>query len=537
MTEKNVPWIFGKSLTPFINAQARVSLSPADGLPTARVLWPSPTRLTRRELTGDISERGHCNETRPRERAAEGSTARTRGDKQVVGQPVRPGGCDEQDERKDGEHRRASSRSAEQDTASLRSAARQCFDAGSTTGPSCCIPRLVRCSAPSLTGPLARSVALSCSRRKHVQRCLLRATRRTTCTRNHLRGVDYGATATKTQRHRQAGGRRSHREPSSPGRPERHRPCKTWHDLAQACRRQQASSRYVRCTKEPDGQHRSRLRHVDDRRRQPTCQTSPYVGQRTASRPDRGSGPIKLLQVGGRRTRQDANASRCSCRRTRPVHDNFAVTIKVGGSLQTPSPPTADRPTSGRRQARRRRSTAGIRARLDAQRPEIGAGCTGPYAVNTGPSVPGPRAEPASRLRRSWSLRMDETGSSRVSRDRIVNLRILGSEKPTAEQLHGQQPLAEYRSSRRTPADHPGVRVPYGSIPTGSGNQRFPSPDFALLLHDGLDRPRQRLRSNPCRATATTRSHRATETPARRPFHQVRRHLSTTAETATPPAT
>ena len=320
MTEKNVPWIFGKLFTPFINAQARVSIlqqTTADNVEALAVADSAPVAARAYFVNEDnndaIITSAPLNDLGPNAQGQEmwGNPSglavamnKTNGSTANIGVVIALSGNTER------HHVRSSVRAV------LRS---ELLDRPEPAA----YPRLVcgRDAEPDRPArPIRRSVR-AC--RKHVQRCLL-LEHHDHVHRNHLR-VGGLRLDQHERRHRQAGGRWIHRERIDARGDQRQRGSMDRDDLAQTSRsepRSTCSSPARRATAQPVARARRR------RRRSPTfnVRTRP-VRHRARSRVP-GSRRLEVR----RRTR---TRSRYASRRTPAgCTHNLAVTINVAASLQ-----------------------------------------------------------------------------------------------------------------------------------------------------------------------------------------------------------
>ena len=188
MTEKNVPWIFGKSLTPFVNAQARVSifqqttednfeaLAVADSAPVAARAYfvdedNNDAIITSAPLS-DLGPNAQGQEVWGNPSGLAVAMDKTKGSTANIGVVIALSGN-------------------KTDTTCGQPYV-QCFDHSSPTGPTLLhIQGWSAAGTPSLTGPLARSVALSAPTGSTCSDAYYSNTT-TTCTETISAWVDYG---------------------------------------------------------------------------------------------------------------------------------------------------------------------------------------------------------------------------------------------------------------------------------------------------------------------------------------------------------
>ena len=199
----------------------------------------------------------------------------------------------------------------------------QCFDQSSSTGPSLLhIQGWSAAGTPSLTGPLARSVALSAPAGSTCSDAYYSNTT-TTCTETISAWVDYGSTNTKGVTVKPVVAGSTGERPDARG-DQRQRRSMDRDDLAQASRSEQ--DRPARRLRE--GQRRSLWHeHVD---------VGDDLQRSTSVRRWYGIGPdLGCLALGGWRCAQDANSFEvCEPQNTAGCTHNLAVTINVAASLQ-----------------------------------------------------------------------------------------------------------------------------------------------------------------------------------------------------------
>ena len=369
MTEKDVPWIFGKLFTPFINAQARVSIfqqTTADNVEALAVADSAPVAATAYFVDEDnndaIIASAPLKDLGPNAQGQEvwGNPSglavamnKTKGSTANIGVVI--------------------ALSGKKNDTTCGHAYVQCFDQSSSTGPSLLhIQGWSAAGTPSLAGPLARSVALSAPAGSTCSDAYYSNTT-TTCTETISAWVDYGSTITKgvTVKPVVAGSTESALTPGATngsavqwtGRISLKQAGANKVDLLVTC----AKGKGAAC-----GTSKSTSATISNVQR-------PYAAG-TASGPISGAW---LSEVGGA---QDANSFEvCEPQNTAGCTHNLAVTINVAASLQN-SQRFAD-PTYPIRIGTSQGNVVGCGANpspsASQYRQNLAQGCTGPFAVNT----------------------------------------------------------------------------------------------------------------------------------------------------------
>ena len=198
------------------------------------------------------------------------------------------------------------------------------------------------------------------------------------------------------------------------------------------------------------------------------CTGTTNVVQRTFSASDTRSGPIRLLQLGDLSSTSGVNAvQRCS-----PTHPScttdFVVRVGVGGTLalSRPSdPPTVLRVTGGSQ-------TQAIDCGMKFE-DALATGCTQVYARNTGQAC---TASPP------LNCVAPDTGNHPNKIGQGLNQRILGDQRASNGCIAPNQ-WPDYDPS--DPRIVPLVIVPYGSFQGSGSNDRYPVQDFAYFYITG----------------------------------------------------
>ena len=234
MTEKNVPWIFGKLFTPFINAQARVSIlqqTTDDTLEALAVADSDPVAgrayFVNEDNNDAIITSAPLNDLGPNAQGQE-----------VWGNPSGLAVAMNKTNASTANIGVVIALSGNKNDTTCGHPYVQCFDQSSSTGPSLLhIQGWSAAGTPSLTGPLARSVALSAPAGSTCSDAYYSNTT-TTCTETISAWVDYGSTNTTgvTVKPVVAG---STGERTDARGDQRQRRSMDWDDLAQTSRSEQ----------------------------------------------------------------------------------------------------------------------------------------------------------------------------------------------------------------------------------------------------------------------------------------------------------
>jgi hypothetical protein len=496
MTERNVPWIFGKLFTPFINAQARVSirrLQQEKGLLPVAVPVPDPKRVRATfisEVTGGVlGFRDLCKQTSPENGLAIWDNAASN----AAAWNATKAACD---------------------TATTPAALPQTFNdpkygrvgvrvqiSGSATAIDCGLPLVTCYDAGSSNGaafvhgwsdqPAVTDAANSAPQARSV--ILLPGTcgdayfsaEATACTIGLRAKMDFqpreynaagnprldasnnpviGVTAVVTS----ASGSSSY-------------PL-TWDATTKTW---QASSITVPSGAGPLSVKLS-WQQTDKTVGSDSCKsgggnkcngTTPAV-QRTFSASETTSGPVKLLQIGDLASTSGVeDVQMCSAAHPSCV-TNFVVRVGIGGSLalsQPSDPPTTLRITGGSQT-----QAIDCDAAVSQLKDQLAQGCAPNYGRNADQSCPDHSQSAVQATGATWYCVWTKTGQSPSQVSAGMNHRVLGSEKATACTAPNHWP--DYAPG--DPRIMPVFVVPYGSF-QGSGNQAFPIQDFASFYITG----------------------------------------------------
>jgi hypothetical protein len=204
------------------------------------------------------------------------------------------------------------------------------------------------------------------------------------------------------------------------------------------------------------------------------CTNTTDVIQRTFSASDARSGPIKLLQIGNVNYTSGVNdVQMCSTTQT-SCTTSFVVRVGIGGSLalsQPTDPPTLLRVADGSQT-----QAIDCDPNIPNLKDEIVQGCSPSYGRNTGQACPDHAQNASQPSGTSWYCVWTQTGSSNQVADGL-NQRI---DKGTTCTAPNHWPNYAPGDPRIVPV----VVVPYGSF-AGSGNASFPIQDFAFFYVTG----------------------------------------------------
>jgi hypothetical protein len=486
MTEKDVPWFFGKSLTPFINAQARVNirrLDQLDGLLPVGVPAPDPKRVRVTfisESTGE--ELGHkdlCKQTDP----VSGLQLWDNASSNAAGWKAATSSCDTATPASslpltfnDPKYAKVGVRVQISGSPTAIDCGQQlvtCYDAGSTNGAG-----FVHgwSDQPAVTdaansGPETRSVILlpgTCGDAYF-------SAQSTICTiglrakvdfqpREYTSGNPKGSIGVKAVVTDGSGSSSSY--PLSWDST-----TKTWQTSAIDV----ASGAGPLNVKLTWSQTDNSVGSQTCKNGKNACTATTDVVQRSFSASEARSGPIQLLQIGDLASTSGVNdVQRCSS-----VHPscttNFVVRVGIGGTLalsKPTDPPTVLRVGSGN-QTQAIDCDAGIPKLED----EIATGCAPDYRRNTGQACTGSEPSGAQPL---YCVSAD-TGDHANKIGKGLNHRILGDEKAT------KGCIAPNHWPNYDPSDPrivPVFVVPYGSF-QGTGHDSYPVQDFAFFYITG----------------------------------------------------
>jgi Putative Flp pilus-assembly TadE/G-like len=198
--------------------------------------------------------------------------------------------------------------------------------------------------------------------------------------------------------------------------------------------------------------------------------------QRTFSAVAGRSGPISSLTVGDQFSTTGANdIERCSASNPTCTH-NFVVSIGIPGTLalaKPGDPPTVLRVGGGGSQ----NQSIDCDPAVSQLKDEIATGCAPEYHRNTGQTCPSPSVFGTPT---PWYCVGTQTGASVNQVSAGMNHRVLGSEQPTACTSPNNWPNWVEGDPRIVSL----FIVPYGAF-QGSGNQTFPVQDFASFYVTG----------------------------------------------------
>jgi hypothetical protein len=492
MTEKNVPWLFGKSLTPFINAQARVNvrrLDQLDGLLPVGVPAPDPKRVRVTfisEVTGEkLGHKDLCKETDP----VSGLQMWDNASSNAAGWNASTSSCD-----------KATAASALSETFDDAKYARvgvrvqisgsnaaidcgqplvSCYDAGSTNGAGFVHgwsdQPVVTDAADS--APQTRSVILlpgTCGDAYF-------SAQSASCTLGLRAKVDfqpreYNASgnprnsvtvkAVVTDASASSSSYDLSWDPTS----------KTWQTSSIGVA-PGAGPLTVKLTWNQTDNTVATYGTCKTGNNNP-CRDTTNVVHRTFSASDGRSGPIKLLQIGDLSHTSGVNdVQRCSSAHPSCTTD-FVVRVGIGGTLALAKP--TDPPTVLRVAGGSQTQAVDCDANVSTLKDEIAQGCQPRYGRNAGQACPDHSQSAIQAAGASWYCLWTQTGSSPSHVSAGMNHRILGSEKPASCSAPNRWPNYDPGDPRIIPV----FVVPYGSF-QGSGNQSFPIQDFAFFYITG----------------------------------------------------
>lgn len=490
MTEKNVPWIFGKLFTPFINAQSRVSvrrLEQLNGLLPIGVPVPDPKRVRVAfisEVTGEVlGHRDLCKRTDPEN----GLQIWDNASSNTGGWNAAKGACDAAtppaplpqafDDPKDARVGVRVQVSGSASTIDCGQSLVTCYDEGSSNGAG-----FVHgwSDQPEVTdagnaAPQPRSAFLlpgTCGDAYF-------SAKSTTCTVGLRAKLDFqpreydaagnprksggsdviGVKAVVTNA---SGGSSSYDL--------------AWDTVAKSWRTDAinvSSGAGALDVKLEWTQRADRIGSSTCTGNKP-CTGATAVVQRTFSASDARSGPIQLLQIGDvSSTSGVADIQRCSAAHP-SCTTNFVVRVGIGGALELSKP--GDPPTTLRVNGANQTQAIDCDKAIPKLEDEIAQGCTPNYHRNTGQACTGNEPSGPQPL---YCVRAD-TGQSASKIGKGLNLRILGNLKP-------QVCSAPNRWPNYDPSDPRIIStfvVPYGSF-KGTGNDSYPVQDFAFFYITG----------------------------------------------------
>ncbi|MEP6954057.1 MAG: pilus assembly protein TadG-related protein [Solirubrobacteraceae bacterium] len=200
------------------------------------------------------------------------------------------------------------------------------------------------------------------------------------------------------------------------------------------------------------------------------------TAQRTFAGASSTSGPLGLVQVGdATNTSGVADVQRCSSTHT-TCTKGFVVAVGITGSLdlaQPGDPPVTLRIGGGGSQNQTIDCDPGISQLKD----ELAQGCSREYRRNTGQTCPSPSVFGTPS---PWYCVGTQTGAAVSQVAAGMNHRVLGAEKPSSCTASNHWPDYAPGDKRILPL----FVVPYGSFQS-SGNQTFPIQDFAYFYVTG----------------------------------------------------
>jgi Flp pilus assembly protein TadG len=490
MTEKNVPWIFGKLFTPFINAQARVSirrLEQLDGLLPVGVPMPDPKRVRVTfisEVTGDtLGSKDLCKRIDPEN----GLQIWDNASSNAAGWNSGNGACDAKSSPSplaqtfdDPKYARVGVRvqiSGSSATIDCGQPMVTCYDAGSADGAG-----FVHgwSEQPTVTdaansAPEPRSVALlpgTCGDAYFSAKtvpCTIRLSAKV-----DFQPREYDASGNPRQDKGVAVIGVKANVGGSPYDLIWDPATKTW----------QTSSITVAPGAGPLpvklawNQNDNTVGTSGCTKNKPCIGTTTDSVQRTFSASDTRSGPIQLLQIGDLSSTSGVNdVQRCSSAHP-SCTTNFVIRVGIGGALalsKPTDPPTVLRITGGSQT-----QAIDCDPSVSTLKDQIAAGCAPRYARNTGQACPDHSQSATQAAGASWACVWTKTGQSPSQVSAGMNHRILGNEKAKVCTAPNHWP--NYGPS--DPRIIPVFVVPYGSF-QGSGNQAFPIQDFAFFYITG----------------------------------------------------
>jgi hypothetical protein len=222
------------------------------------------------------------------------------------------------------------------------------------------------------------------------------------------------------------------------------------------------------------------------------CKGSFGVVQRAFGASDARSGPIKVATVSENGLVGANSLERCSAAQASCTHD-LVVRIGVKGSLQNAStvndPVVALRVVGGSQN-----QSLDCDPAKSKLKDELATGCVPTYSRNTGTACPG-SAGTLWATAQPWTCVAVQTGAATNQVPAGMNLRVLGSEKPTA--CTAPNHWSEFPN---LPANDPRVieqfLTPFGSF-SGNGSTTVPVTDFATFYVTGWTGQGQGF-ANPC---------------------------------------
>jgi Flp pilus assembly protein TadG len=460
MTEKNVPWIFGRLFTPFINAQARVSIlqqTTDDTLEALAVADSDPVAgrayFVNEDNNDAIITSAPLSDLGPNAQGQE-----------VWGNPSGLAVAMNKTDASTANIGVVIALSGNKNDTTCGHPYVQCFDQSSSTGPSLLhIQGWAAAGTPSLTGPLARSVALSAPAGSTCSDAYYSNTT-TTCTETISAWVDYGSTNTTgvTVKPVVAGSTESALTPGATNGS-----AVQWTGTISL--KQAGANKIdllVACTKGSGAACGTSTS---------TSKTIPNVQRPYAA--GTASGPISgawLSEVGG--ASQDANSFEvCEPQNPAGCTHNLAVTINVAASLQN-SQHYAD-PSYSIRIGTSQGNVVGCGANASPSaseyRQNLANGCTGPFAVNTSdPTCAAAGTSPYDCVKLVNGVKNGPFQQGLA--DRIANSPPTGThyycKNNWTDNNNGGVPIIPADDSRVIPV----FVMPYGST-DGSGNPLLPS--------------------------------------------------------------
>jgi hypothetical protein len=211
------------------------------------------------------------------------------------------------------------------------------------------------------------------------------------------------------------------------------------------------------------------------RNNNPCHATFPGVLQRTVSANSTVAGPIKLLQIGNLTSSSGVNdVKACSP----GCGEDFVVTVGIGGTLalsEPTDPPSVLRVTGGSQT-----QAIDCDPAIANLKDEIASGCGPAYGRNIGQACPDHSASATQPAGATWFCVWTKTGQSPSQISAGMNKRLLGDEKATACTAPNRWPNYAPNDPRIIPV----FLVPFGSF-GGSGNASFPVSDFAYFYITG----------------------------------------------------
>jgi Putative Flp pilus-assembly TadE/G-like len=208
------------------------------------------------------------------------------------------------------------------------------------------------------------------------------------------------------------------------------------------------------------------------------CKDTTGVVQRTFSASPSRSGPVQLLQIGDASSSSGVNdVQRCSSANP-SCTTNFVVRVGIAGTLELSKP--TDPPTVLRVAGASQTQAIDCDPDISNLKDEIARGCGPQYGRNTGQACPDHSATGAQAPGATWYCLWTQTGSSPSQVSAGMNERILGDAKARSCTAPNHWPNYDPGDPRIVPV----FVVPYGSF-QGSGNDSFAVQDFAYFYVTG----------------------------------------------------